>query len=626
MKRYFNFIRRLYEKEIDASGLAAFRIIYSTVLLCEIAQIFYFRHLIFDKIPFLEPSEIDFTPALIAWMATVFFLILGLFTRQAAIANYIFSLVFLAAIRTYEYHMFYTYMGINLLLIFLNTSRVNSLDRLRDKFKYRNVKFNYRLSRKVSVLNYYVPLLLGIGFVYFDSTFYKLASHNWMTGIGMWLPSSLPHIARIDATQILNVKWLVIGVGYLVLVFEMLFLFTFFRRTWRIPMLLIGISLHICIVIQFPIPWFGLGVASLYLLMVPVKFWSVLGDKIKRKKPILTIYYAEDRYFHYQTRVLLSHFDLRESLQFRVADSDAHADDSQTETVESETSTGDLYLITSNGNVLYGIKACRRALLHLPVFFPIGVLLYLPGFYHVSRLIYRTLMGIGGVGQDRKHTPFVNTGIEFDSRFSYSYEKYLQIFAISVGLGVLSILQLNVTYNSKLINEIKSWSGISDAGIEESIQKFSSPVASLSRVFLGITTHAVFMDSHFDNYNHIIGIQAETDSGVKIWLPIIDKDGHPGTYIYSFNWVKWTFRVNSPSVEQERLASGIRDFATFWAIRNGFDIEKLKFNIFLKKCHIPKTWQRDFIRSQQAIPWERIGIAYWRSGIFLVELPTIESI
>lgn len=44
-----------------------------------------------------------------------------------------------------------------------------------------------------------------------------------------------------------------------------------------------------------------------------------------------------------------------------------------------------------------------------------------------------------------------------------------------------------------------------------------------------------------DGYDHIYGVEAELHNGDRLWLPIIDKEGHVDKYAYSFNWVKWTF-------------------------------------------------------------------------------------
>lgn len=78
-------IKRLYNKKISGLGLSIFRIVYTSVLLCEVIHFYYFRHLIFDKIPFLDPAEIDFGIPIKIWMTALIFSILGLFTRLTMI-------------------------------------------------------------------------------------------------------------------------------------------------------------------------------------------------------------------------------------------------------------------------------------------------------------------------------------------------------------------------------------------------------------------------------------------------------------------------------------------------------------------------------------------------------------
>src|SRR5690606_15745147 len=190
-KLYQNF-SWLYDKQIDAKGLAVFRIAFALVLLGEVIQLYYFRHLTFDKIPYLIPGEIEMWPILLFWMGALIFVILGLFTRTAAIINYILTVVVVGTISSFEYHMFYSYLIISFLFIFLPLSKTFSLDRLLLKLKYSNTRFRYNPPQTVSVLAYYLPLLMGIGFVYFDSLFFKYTSHLWLNGLGMWLPASMP--------------------------------------------------------------------------------------------------------------------------------------------------------------------------------------------------------------------------------------------------------------------------------------------------------------------------------------------------------------------------------------------------------------------------------------------------
>jgi predicted DCC family thiol-disulfide oxidoreductase YuxK len=563
-------------------------------------------------------------------MVTIVFLMLGLFSRQAALINYLFSLVFIATIKTYEYHMFYAYMSINFLLIFANVSKVNSLDRLRLKLKYSNTRFKYNPSREVSVINYYVLILAGIALVYFDSIFYKFASHNWLTGIGMWLPASLPQVTHVDTSPFLNIKWLALALGYITLAFETAFIFTFFRKKWRVLLLVIGIGLHIGIVIEFPIPWFGLGVIALYLLMVPVAIWRRIKKKLQFSAPRLTFFYDEACPLCNRTRIIFSHLDFLGALQFKGVQTYQH-EYPLLKKVPSEELLNNVYSLTFKGKLRAGIDTYRNVFLYLPSLFVLGLLMYLPGIYQLSKIFYKKIARNritercteDNCGYIPQNLPVNQDEIKIFRNITL---KDIRIRAIAVALLILVLLQINITYNSKLINAAKEKLGIKQSGIESLIQKASYPLSLFSKTFFGITTHAVFMDSHFNGYNHIIAVEAETKQGKKIWLPIIDKEGHADNYVYSFNWVKWTFRVDAPQINQESLKKGIKDFATFWAVKNGYDIHNISFNIFMKRCDIPKHWEYDFLRKQKNRPWEKIGSAAWQQNNFVIDIPVVESL
>src|SRR3546814_8295382 len=57
------------------------------------------------------------------------------------------------------------------------------------------------------------------------------------------------------------------------------------------------------------------------------------------------------------------------------------------------------------------------------------------------------------------------------------------------------------------------------------------------------------------------------------------------------NWVKYTFRVNSPNIDQEALKDGIRDFTSFWAHKNGISLHNAIFEIRVKKNLQPTKWE-----------------------------------
>ena len=630
MKKMYDYFQRLYSKETDASGLAVFRVLYAIILLCELLQLKYFKELIFDKIPFVLPADIDFDYAFHVWIIAVILIGLGLFTRFATILNYALTLIFLGTIQAYEYHMFYAYLGINFLLMFMNVSQVGSLDRLLVIWRYSNSRRTYQPSTKVSVLNYYAILFLVVACVYFDSVFYKLASHNWSTGIGMWLPASLPQITHNDASWLLNTKWVVLFLGFCTVVFEAVYLFLFTRRWFRVPAIIVGIGLHLGIVIEFPIPWFGLGLIGIYMLMVPVAFWRSLMRALQRKNAALTFYYDGECPLCVRVVIFLTHFDFFGSLRFRSVQQISE-EDTGIMNIDADELLLNIYGKTNGGKILKGIDVYRYAFLRMPLLFWIGALLYLPGIYHVGKWVY------GWVAANRNterctedNCGYVPPALPMDVDTVKVTKnvtiRNIRVALITGGFLLLCVFQAAVTYDSLLINKFKQSTGLQYTRPIYFMDQITKPISSFSKIYLGITKHPVFMDKHFEGYNHVIALEAELADGSRIWLPIIDKEGHADAYIYSFNWVNWTFRVVGPHVKQDQLYKGIRDYSTFWAFKNGHNIETTTFHVYLKRVEVPVEWQYNFLKNQKANPWMEIGSGKWTDEVFEIELPEIEMI
>lgn len=373
-----NLISKLYDKKISGLGLSVFRVAYSMVLLAEICQFYYFRHLMFDKIPYIEKAEINFGIPIVIWGIACFMVMMGLFTRFSTILNYLMSLILIGSITTFEYHMFYAYMGINFLMIFLPVSRNISLDRLLIKLKYSNTRFNYNPPTDVSVLAYFVPILLGMAFVYFDSIFFKFSSKYWMTGLGLWYPSSLPQTAFIPLNWLLNQKYLVLAMGFLTVAFETIFLFTFFRKKWRVPLLIIGLGLHIGILICYPIPWFALGMCTLYLLMVPVSWWKKLFGTEKISQPKLTFYYDGECPLCNRTKITIQHFDSCKKIDFKTVQYYAEQE-SLLKEISYDELLDDIHSVR-NGKVYKGLDTYIQVLSVMGYTKPFSWILRIPAF------------------------------------------------------------------------------------------------------------------------------------------------------------------------------------------------------------------------------------------------------
>jgi hypothetical protein len=66
------------------------------------------------------------------------------------------------------------------------------------KIKYSNTTFQYNPSKKVSQLFYFIPVYIAVALIYFDSVFFKLTAQSWLTGLGIWMPSSEPMMVHLN--------------------------------------------------------------------------------------------------------------------------------------------------------------------------------------------------------------------------------------------------------------------------------------------------------------------------------------------------------------------------------------------------------------------------------------------
>ncbi len=627
MKALFS---RWYDKKIDAAGLGLFRIFYFLVFFCEIAQMFYFKELIFDKIPFVDPYEINFKWAFYAWFVCIWCLILGLKTRTMAIVNYAFTLVFISTSFTYQYHIFYIYTTIHFFALFLPLSKRYSLDRLLLKLKHSNTKYQYQPPTTTTVMSYTMLVFVVIGFAYFDSILAKITSKFWMQGLGVWFPAAFPHTTIISSEGLsglfVNNLFITKFFGYLTLVFEAVFIFVFWFRKPRIILLLIGVGLHIGILITFPIPWFALAMTALYVLLIPVAWYRQLATWYHRKnRTVLTVYYDQECPLCVRTKITVEHFDLLQKVKFKSVQGfqtdEAIAEVSEKQLLDS------MYSVTKKGKVQDGIDTYVQLLLAMRYTFLLGLLLRIPGIYHLAKATYNYVAANrttercteDNCGYTLPQIPEDSDQIKLLQNLTF---KQLRVGFIMWGMILMTILQGMITVTSDAPLIVMNKIGFMDTAAGKILKRASGNVNGVSKSLLGLTHHTLFMDYHFKGYDHIFNISYVAKDGSITRLPIMDEGGSPSYLIYGTNWAKWTFRVNGPGkqVKQGQFGRGVRDFTAFWAHKQGIKTKDATFVVELKTVEIPAGYVPDLLRKQRALPWETIGTATWNDNQFEMQI------
>jgi predicted DCC family thiol-disulfide oxidoreductase YuxK len=617
LTRLFSSFARVYATPVDGTGLAVFRIVFCFVLLAEILHIFYFKALIFDPIPFVDPSEVNYTLPLVLWMGTVLLLILGWFTRAAAVANYGFALLFCSSMQTYSYMMTPIYIGLSFLFLFLPIERRLSLDRLRLKLKYSGPEFRYAPPRTVSQLAYYVPIVTGIAFVYLDSTLYKLVSPMWLQGLGMWKTMSTPFETQLNGSLVLNKEVLVKALGYLTLVFEFFFLFLFPFRKYRVVLLIIGVGLHLGILVFFTFPLFSLGFGSLYLLLVPSSWWQ--GGVGRVRTPLLSFYYDAEHLLGVRTRLVLEHFDVRQCIRFLPVQQ-------APDLAPAGSSTG-AYCLDRRDQRYQGLNAYIQAFRVIRWLRPLSWLLRLPGIYHLTRTTYNWVA---------RHRPTERAATQATVPWPTPDEERevlrnvtlrdVKVAAVALGLTGLVLLQCLASYNTPLLQLLRRKSGWDTILPGRSLARVAAVTAQPGRNLFGITNHPIALDEHFAGYTRLVAVTYTGADGQEHFLPITRPNGQPGAYLYGVVWLHWTYQIVSHHIEQPRLEAGIRNFTAFWAQKHHVDLANCRFQVKVKKITEATTWQPDFLNQQLAAGWVEAGEVTWENRQFTAHLADINTL
>ncbi len=622
-------VSSLYYRQAPTTGIGIFRILFGLVTLQEVFFLLYFNHLIFDPIPFLD-VEFPMIPFfLCTWAIIATLITLGYHTQKAIIANYIYWIVFVNFTpmqRDFDGGFDLFMIGANLFMIFMPIDKAFSIDNL--KHKLANPFKHYSLYPKptVSILSYYLPVIICLGFLYFDSAIHKMFSQHWRNGLGAWLPSSIPYyISALDMSWLLNIEQLQKSIGYLILIFQFSFVFLFRYKKLRPIYFIIGAGLHAGITITFNIYPFGIGMLIFYSLVVPFSWYRKIASVLVAKTPRLIVFYDDQCPLCSKTILILNHFDIFNCIDFKSAQSFAH-NYPALKNINQTILLTDLYALNNNNVIFSGVDTYCQILIKMRYTAILGHLLRFPVIYQLASRIYRN------IADSRARIPCdANCAIppvtnnsptmlydQFFNPSSKRIEKH-NIHKLSKILLLLFLLQLNSSIHYGLFYRIKP--NISPTLITNLIAKVSNSFVNYSSVFVGITPHALYLDDHFKGYNHLIALTYQDQSGNEKWLPFVNPDGR----LAAPNWGRvhsmWANIAVTPNIDNHRLKKFIMKTTAFWGIKSGLNLDTTTFNIKLKKISAPDNWSPNLLHSNLSGSWSTIGHATWHNKDISIHIP-----
>jgi len=620
-------ILELHSKQVPATGIGLFRLFYGLVTLQEIIFLLYFNHLIFDPIPYID-VEFPMIPFFLClWGIIAGFIIVGYRCQFAVISNYIFWIVFVnftSMQRDFDggFDSFMT--GAGFFLLFMPGDRAFSIDNLRYKLSTPFTHYNTYPKPTVSSLAYYLPVLVCLGFLYFDSAVHKLFAEHWRNGLGSWLPSTQPYyVSAIDMSFLLNNELLQKTIGYTILVFQFTFIFFFSNRRLRSVYLLVGLGLHLGIILSLNIYPFGMGMLVFYTLLVPFSWWRVCGKSLTAKHPSLTVFYDQQCPLCNRTVLIFNHFDIFSCIDFKSAQDHAVYYPALS-AINHETLLTDLYALDKSNCIYSGVNTYIQIFLKMRYLYPIGIILSLPGIRQIAEKKYRS------IADTRIRIPcssecLTTTRLQSNSLYSQIFEKFAtqKPKAFSRKLAkifiALLILQLNSTIHYGLIYRLDIAAKQNPVSVP--IAQASNALIMVSLTFFGITPHALYLHDHFAGYDRILAITYTDQNGTERWLPFVNQQGR----LLAPNWGRvhsmWANIAVTPTINNTRLQKFIMKVTAFWGKKTGLNLDNTLFNIKLKKINAPTYWVYDQLHQNFSAQWTTIGTVQWTNNQISYNLP-----
>jgi len=617
----------LLDKQVPATALGLFRILYGLVSLQEILFLYYFRHLIFDPVPYIDEEFPTIPFFLCLWGITACCLTVGYRYQFSALTHYLFWLVFVNFTSMQRdfgggFDLFMT--GTGFCLLFLPADRAFSIDNLRLKLSNPFKHYRDYAVPTVTVLAYYLPIAVCLGFLYFDSVIHKLFAEHWRNGLGSWLPSTQPYyVSALDMSAFLNQEGLQKAIGYTILVFQLTFIFLFTNKRLRWVYWLIGVGLHVGITLCLNIYPFGLGMLIFYTLLMPFSWWRTFASWFTAKQPHLTVFYDQFCPLCNRTVLTINHFDIFKRIDFKSAQE--HAKNYPTVAAfGQEALLTDLYALDRAGEIVSGVDSYRQIFLKIGYLAPLGLLLGLPGINQLAKKRYRAIAD----GRSRVtcttncavSKPLANDTwyqwlfVELAGRKPKAFSRKLAKILVAI-----FILQVNSTVHYGLVYRL---------GIDTRQNVFSSALAdasnaliSVSRIFLGIAPHALYLHDHFAGYDRILAITYRDAKGSEQWLPFVNKQGR----LLAPNWgrvqMMWANIAVTPNIDNTRLRKFLLKVTAFWGQKIGMDLNNAVFYVKMKKVSAPNEWVYDQLRQNFNAPWQSIGQVNWTNREVSYHLP-----
>jgi predicted DCC family thiol-disulfide oxidoreductase YuxK len=354
--------------------------------------------------------------------------------------------------------------------------------------------------------------------------------------------------------------------------------------------------------ITYPIPWFGLAVIVAYLLLVPVGFWLGISNAFKSNAQSYTFYYDAECPLCNKVVVVIRHFDVFNKINCVTVQGYA-ANEVALNGIPEIDLLINIHGVDSKGKVSVGFDAYIGLFKHMIYMYPLGIFASLPGISAIGRRIYKYVAGnrlTERCTSENCMMPVFSAPMSETEDFlvkgwnkfniTKQFWKCVIIVMISLQLVIIGLCPLFSPY-------------LDHTPVGNALAKCYAVFGMPAKKGFGITTHPVFMDGHFKNYNHIFKIVCNNNNEI---VPLLDENGMvTNSYANGAFWVHYTFRTSAPALFKEEYEMGVVKYLRYFENRHG--LAHSEYTIYVKELDSPGKWKKDFLRDQIKKQWQSAG-------------------
>lgn len=507
------------------------------------------------------------------WLVSIFMMLTGTLTRYSAIVNYLCVLVISEVNGRVGAATFYNdllKMG-SLLCIFLPVSKSFSMDTLMSRIATRNL-----LPKHTNYLNYLWTVIITLGLMYLGAAISKMASPIWMSGLGLWLPLSLPYMMYAPISQtFVNQEYLMYALNYLVIIWELAFIFLLFYKRCHVFLIITGVIFHLLIAYYFNFPRTSIGVCFFYILLVPHSFWMRLHHHWIQSSSKTTVFVPSTPSYQ-KIQALIFSLDFRNKFEFTTIPEQA--------TIHPKSILSMVYLLKQ-----------------YVIFQPILILLRFKLISDKAKTLFYAI--------NQNYSP---TNTLFKTSLN---RNIFMVFSITI-----IILQFSITARH-ITNKITSKG--QKPKLEFGSDMFSSSrlkfnIFSMSNVFLGVNSRALFMDRTYGDTAKKFTL-LYTDNSNQSHFILHDSSG------FAYNDLnlqcEWTkINYNIAIARRQPQKEGVNKVIREWfRIRNLPLDSQANIKILLRTYPTASQFEENYYTRMLHVPLDTIGNVAFNGSSFDLE-------